>query len=935
MEHLSLEIFDLEGTGSKYAVLPDDTSITMTVTSELFASGDAWSHSFTLNIPANAHIFGTAGDIHGARLHELLDKRRARLWVEQLPLLLGYLKLDDEADVDEDGNVDVSFQSGNKTFEELIEGAKANQVPMIGDVRIGVAQSRKRWTRRSVRMVMTAVIRSLGTWSYWGYLEENGSKDITFEADGVDNPTQEFPRMVFPKGRFYSYDEGKDVDIDCLNTDEPYSEGENGMPIHPYCNIALCYQRYGYKKKNEWGEEYEDFSTEPEAERGYEEMPANRVNSAPNFYVIYWIRALMNHLGIYIEENQMMDVEDLRRLFFVNTSCAYRDPRRKDYDPTVDYGTIRWYSKEYWHEHGSEMTLVPEKWDPRKTIDISDCKFEITNYTPDIESPVEPVVERVAVHVEDASEEQVQDNLYWSHNDHLHDAYATPDCFPDVDISEVIKAIEDGFGVRFLFSNDYKRVRIVLLRNVFRDMDVQDIACDIHHESKTENCIKGFRLTYGNSEDTHFYYKGFADKLPHKKVLWPDDSDKHDYSHWKLDAEYGDIINKVSAFDKTCYVTPDTGNAFGIKIDKDAKRYQDLHPSLFEFAGFMDAEDGDCTGDENTIHEIQMGFTPAIMNDMNMESERQASSDEEKVQRFALFVDEKMRPRRLDLNDGKDYNASGTYYDTAEMYRKYGPDGSDGSKTHDDGIVAPGEFAIRSDMYCEKKNLFASLTRKSRESEEGVHFTLDIKGSISEGYRLYLQDNYEPNDDGISPIESHKWGLTLGIMRGSGSDGGVVYEADPQDEEGNDTWERVAGSNVTAHPDTCDCYGRMWDYNGSGEGVGNKEGRLSLKLRAEKPNPDFDPSKPEGPDNQRYLAIDNEDLRERGIADQLYKEFSKFIRESRVDNFNVSMEIAQLMNINLAKKARIGDVMGFIRKMKYTVSKKTGLGTVDVELLYI
>ena len=64
MEHLALEIFDLDsGTGSKYAWLPEDASITITDTSEIFASGDVWSHSFTLNIPANAHIFGTAGEI--------------------------------------------------------------------------------------------------------------------------------------------------------------------------------------------------------------------------------------------------------------------------------------------------------------------------------------------------------------------------------------------------------------------------------------------------------------------------------------------------------------------------------------------------------------------------------------------------------------------------------------------------------------------------------------------------------------------------------------------------------------------------------------------------------------------------------------------------------------------------------------------------------
>ena len=111
MEHLSLEIFDLTGSGSQYAMLPDDATINITATSGIFGNGDVWSHSFTLNVIANAHIFGTSGEMHGSRLHEQINRRRARLWVDGLPFYLGYLKLDDEIDVDEDGNVEKHWLS--------------------------------------------------------------------------------------------------------------------------------------------------------------------------------------------------------------------------------------------------------------------------------------------------------------------------------------------------------------------------------------------------------------------------------------------------------------------------------------------------------------------------------------------------------------------------------------------------------------------------------------------------------------------------------------------------------------------------------------------------------------------------------------------------------------------------------------------------------
>ena len=321
-----------------------------------------------------------------------------------------------------------------------------------------------------------------------------------------------------------------------------------------------------------------------------------------------------------------------------------------------------------------------------------------------------------------------------------------------------------------------------------------------------------------------------------------------------------------------------------------------------------------------------------------------------------------------------------------------------------------GAFSIFSDLAFTKTVdvpsafYLANINRNANPIGDAILESLVVRmtmsGYVSEGYRLYLQDNYEPNDDGVSPIETHDWGLTLGIMRGSGSDAYVDYKGDPDDREGNDTWDIMPGSSVTAHPDTCDDYGNLWDYNGAtrptihvttasqavdvlqkawkysnfdltnrtsenylistsvrsgviddegnrhqlilakrtmernlygsgqirsyvarylagksvaqmyaedstrwnilievngsyeqsrtllklqkmafggatGEividgkenGVGVIEGRFSLKLRAEKPNPYFDSALPESAENRRYLPIENENLQGRGLID--------------------------------------------------------------------
>lgn len=1081
MEHLALEVFDrtsdksLKLTGSKFAALDPDASISITDTSEIFASGDVWSHSFKLNVYANVHIFGTAGDMHGSRLHEQIDKRRARLWMDGMPVYLGYLMLGDEAEVDENGDVDVSFESGQKTFTDMIDGGNANQVPLMDDVMFGVALWRRRKVSVGLKLTATAYF-SDGRDAESEEIKKDAWNGVFFTKDGNQESVQQYPRMVFPKGWFKRTSEVLPYEVNCLNTDSPYEEDEDGTPTHPYCNIGLCYQQQDYLKKNDKGELVPDYTQEPEAQRGYEKMPADRVNSAPCFFVLYWLRCLMKHVGIYVAENQALGVEDLRRLFFVNTNCAYREVEKKE-DCNISFGGGRLIA-EYFK---SDSTL----------INIEDSHFDVDSFWPEdpyIRSKInpgekiylsgQPTIDGLQINIESVL--AMDKNQYVDDNSFLHSAYATSDCFPNVSISEVITALENGFGMRFLFDREYQRVRIVLLRNIFRSNEVQDIVCEVNDKVKVENNIRGVRMTYNKGkEDTSFYYKGFADKLPHEKELWTDDSDKHDYSQWNLNATFKDVLSNVTAFNKTCYVTPVNGNAYGIKVDKDGKRYEELHPSSFEFAGYMDAEDGDCTGDKDTVKEISVGFTPAIMNDLGTAYDRYKNRKQ-----FYLFVDEKMHPRRPDLGDGQDYNSSGVVYSVAKMYELFGPNSSN-QKTSEDGIVKPGEFAITSDMAAKADGL--DTTVQTVYSITPGEFTpiveymyyhikwIDISGWINEGYRLYLQDNYEPNDDGVSPIETRDWGLTLGIMRGSGSNAYVEYSANWLEGEDNYTWKKVPGNSVSAHPDTCDDYGDLWDYNGSQPGVGDLDGRVSLKLRAEKPNPYYVPGLPDiirtkeeaasamtkiyttcntdllnrpkvpnstmraagwdapgdgyatvysiglgvllsdgvvheilftpikengtvktsaqlqayannftnmspnaitahdgehlvldintttdraevlhqlqavyyaedGEDvapvnissiNSKFLSITKPELRQRGLMDQFYKEYSYLLINGKIAKLPVNMELAQLLTIDKTKRVRVGDIMGFIRKIQYTFSNKTGLGGITLDIIYI
>ncbi len=118
-------------------------------------------------------------------------------------------------------------------------------------------------------------------------------------------------------------------------------------------------------------------------------------------------------------------------------------------------------------------------------------------------------------------------------------------------------------------------------------------------------------------------------------------------------------------------------------------------------------------------------------------------------------------------------------------------------------------------------------------------------------------------------------------------------------------------------------------------GTDVREGRFSLKLRAEKPNPNFNSSKEESDANPRYLTIADPNLRGRGLCDRFYKEYSYWVRNARVVKKTVKMSLSQFLTIDKTKRVHIDDITGFIKKMQFKVSKNDGFGFVDMEIMYI
>lgn len=808
MDALALQILAIDAQGTEHwewAVLDSDTSVKIEMQSPLFGNGSTFSYPFTIPVEPNRHIIGNADQMHGARLHDILHMRPARLWLCGIPFRRGIIRLDEEVEVTPGGEIEIELTSERGEWDEMIDGMKARDVSVRDDICIGMALWREREGYYNVKLkdvrvqLSSYVLRVPKPENEYGYSDGyyeypiSGGLKQDINVGSVVLPSnsgiQRWPKYVLPKGTFRPYPPfAQGATVNACNVSEPFTPAE--PELHPYCNVRICYQKHKLQKQSD--------SWEETTERGYDVSDAERPNSAPNFYVLYWLYRLFKDKKIAVMENALEDIEDARRLFFVNTSCAYREPDDLKHNPgqygmyefPLPTGTLTEGQNPDALSRGKGVSSVSQK-------DSYGLNLSLVGSGTTDNVTVTGLNGRDAA---DKTEGHCAIESTWNPSGLAflstvigHKAFATSENYPDADVKDVLETIEAMFGVRFLFDDAFTQVRIVLLRDVLRNAPTEELKAQVLSVEKKESNTKGFRLTYGGGEDDTTYHYD-------------------DYSRLRSDLPYSRLINNITALDKTCYYTPNNGNAYRIKVDNDAKNFSELNASLFEVGQFADAEDGDCTGDDETIETVTIKAKPAIMSDVNFENER-AGIDTE--QRFALFVDADMKTRwPYAIKDGE------VSVEGADESLVQAADQTDVS-VNGQKVKQWGLMALTGDGYFKKTNVEATLAFTYDDGTDyagnvivSIPVTFDLEGVINEGYNLYPFDNYDPTDEGGSPIEQVEWGLTLGVMRGGGGDAGIVYYDHNYDGEGNSRWAISAGSKYASHPDVCDSYGNPWDYNG-------------------------------------------------------------------------------------------------------------------------
>lgn len=278
------------------------------------------------------------------------------------------------------------------------------------------------------------------------------------------------------------------------------------------------------------------------------------------------------------------------------------------------------------------------------------------------------------------------------------------------------------------------------------------------------------------------------------------------------------------------------------------------NPSLFEVGGFRDYLIGG-TSTEEEEDEISINFAPVMINDVNGQTVvSEAMSGKEGQQILAVFADQELLSER---------NASFS--------------------------LIPGILGVAP----------SHMIRYKHE------ITLS-----------YLSDeNYDTESAEESPMRTYDAGYCLGIMRGPGSESGIDY-TENYDGEGNGSWvQTVANSAFTA--DSCDNFGRFFDYNGTEQGGVDQSGRFSLKLVA---------GKDKYPASQAY--------QDRGLVSKFLSEYLYFLYNRKTVILTVRMTISQIAGLDMLKRYQIGNYVGFINKLSYSIDR-SGITEVTIELYTI
>lgn len=844
--------------------LPSDFSIDIEDVNPYFNDNESFSYEVPISIESNRAIFKDVDDVQSDKRMVDFENATMRLKVNGVPFRSGKLQISEDAEVSDE--INISMISTSATLKDLISDKNCQDIPVKDKIQIGemIGDINIKGSIESTIWIWLNKGGPTGE-ATAGIITDNIDKIININALGFSFPGICKTKPYMPP--FTSFEEAVKKDGKPI-VEKSFINVRDEYPFAQYCNARVCYTHYEEPKSED--------STPAVSTSGKFDpffiLEADRAQSGICFYVLYFLECLFHALNLSYNSYDLLQVGDLKRLCFFTTHCKYDLERKYSGKQEYDFDNIgqvnRWLTSRMTN---GILSLNPVKVKSYDNIEIGGITYRVGDY------------------VEGSKVDKIDgvtniDNVGVSAN--IMNMYANSRNFPDQSISSVIDSLWASFGIRFIVDYDKQTVDAVLIRDLFRDPSAPiALKCDIIDTPvKLNEKITGVRMRYSaesdNAEKTY--------NINYEVKDYDTNFDYIDYRKINTSLDYLEILKQQGNTDTTCYIDLKTGNKYRLKTDKNAENISEASPQIFEVGGFTGVEIGNCSPEnKNYIEELISDFQPIIPNDVN--GKRQRSSSE-----------------------STDVSISFTGENVPEAWKNTTLNGV--NITDREQILA---MFIDEEMQHENTEMII----KNAIGTNYADMFLEQKFWTDESYDVTQTEN------GESPLQTIDWGLSIGVMRGGGSDARIETYDWNYDGHGNSKWRTVAGKYAMSG-DSMDNWGSQYDYNGTESGIGEDE-RFSLKIRS-------------------YIEKDgqilcNDDIRDsegnietkvrtRGLYDTFMSEYAHFLLNRKKLQIKFRCEVAELTNIQWAKRYNIGGYIGWINKLSYTISAEDGLGIVTAEL---
>lgn len=858
--HLDIQV------NGKSLVIPEDSSLSAEEKNPLFNDVTFFSYPMQIPVGGNREVLKNIAHRDSNMRAMDLEHADARIFADGLPLNSGQVITQDGSEIKDtfEFNIDAQQQS----FSELIGDMECRDVD-ISEKHIVIGE-------KLGRMKVTGSILFEELRNH--YLDGDFKDQTVLWASRNDQfeHTLESPQALgfsiygrtqgFPEAVRWRETGAPMITEDFTNVTEPY-------PTSPFCNVRAAYAHNdgdgGTVRGNSKGSDPEDYGQ-------YWCLPAARQQSGVCFYVLFFLDCLFEQLGVIFNKDELLAVEDLKRVFFYTTLCRYdevstnRKLRNGDIQKWLDSRDCG--GKLGLTIHAGHAKRGREKYDddgsgwlPREQgFSELDESYEIPYGQPYDGSWVFHYMRYNA-----------DDDAHYVRHIHTNldvetevvDMIANSDCFPDASVSSVIKSLEASFGIRFLYDPEKRIVTARLLRNIYKEQVLRSFNGKVLSMTPVNEKITGVRVGYSAESDSKDQQKnvryGIKDyDTEFDYIDFPKDRTVTDKTYQQLVTEQDIITND----NRRVYIDRQTGDCYRIKIDADATDTYSMHPVLFQVAQWKGIEEGDCSEkNKDYVRELISEFKPLSQNIIN----------------------------------ARDYNN-----DTV-------------------GAVAPilaPYLDVDMERELSEQRIESSIQGIKIPDNATCAFDDDVTLALSE--TLKLRESYDPTqtDTGNSPLQDLDWGLTIGIMRGGGNNAGIENYQQNYDGFGNDKWRHTVGT-YAVYSDCLTQKGEPFDYNGQDEGLGGEH--FSLQIRSWQ-----QPSWADAP-----IIIADKEVMNRGLYDTFLHPHAYFLLHRKPYKVKVLATMAQLLDIrnHWSDKFVIDGKVGWINAIKYNIEKATGVSEAELE----